>query len=517
MSAVRIAALLTVAACGPGDAGGGSWSLALTPQTHPNQAPFAATPDARLLLRRTSGDLVVPLRPVVEGGSATADGLPSADALTDLYAIGLAIQAVGGDDASWDPTLLQAYGEVPLDPPRAGDLLTAHALVSRVDAIGDLGALKPVQERFLRGVAVVPPGEVYLFGGGTSLSEVTADVYALDDLDAGSPWSFDAIGTLPDDGDDLPARLGLTATTVVRDGAPRVFVAGGRDTWFSAIRNSPDWWLFNPSTRSFEAHGSLLEGRAEHQALVLQTGEVLLYGGYTDTIVGAELWAPETGTSFLTSLAPARSGYAAAAIGDAGVLACGGFDLVEGATIDAVLSRRCQILDLLGHVRDVAPLPVPLARPTLIALSANEVLCAGGFSFEGQDSASAPYPATDQAWRYQLDTDTWTPVASLREARSSHAAIALAGGRALIVGGIAQDSPLTTPRDAVGCPEVYDPISETFSLLADQCGTWGAGAYPSIGAHPDVGAVLLEGYTIAEDPQDAVGFLGVGPNLSRPD
>jgi hypothetical protein len=79
------------------------------------------------------------------------------------------------------------------------------------------------------------------------------------------------------------------------------------------------------------------------------------------------------------------------------------------------------------------------------------------------------------------------------------------------VGGVSTDGAFFTPSDAVGCPEIYDPKAKAFSLLQDQCGTWGAGAYPATGTWEGIGTVFTKGYTVPTEDQDALGFVGSGP------
>lgn len=510
-SAGMALALSATVACSR-DAPPADWSLAIAPHAHPNQDLTRGEPVAKLVMRRSAGDLVIPLGEVTAGAQLRAEDLPSAEELADVTAMGIAIEPPGGPDDDVGNDLL-AYGEAPVAGLAPGADLALDVLVSELGTIGDLGKLPATQQRFLRGVALVPPGAVWLFGGGVTLAEASADVFALRSLDAGAPWKFEKVGTLPGNGEDPRERLGLTATTVHVDGAPLVLVAGGRGTWFESNGNSRDWWLFDPATEEFVAHGQLKTGRAEHGALLQRDGRVLLYGGYTGqdgtSDPEVELFDPVTRKSELVDLHTAGTGYAVASLGDAGVIACGGFDLVGLTT--ARVTDACRILNLQGVTRDAAPLPVPLARLALAPVGEGYVLATGGFTATGDIAADETFEATTDAWLYDVSADTWQEVAPLGLARSAHVAIELSNRRVLVVGGTSADGPLSLPAGEVGCPELFDPATATFRVLQDQCGTWGAGSSPGFASWPGEGAVLLKGYTTEQAPQDAIGFVGLGP------
>lgn len=527
---IPLALCALLVGCAPAE-GEADWTLQLAPQTHANQSPFDGSPVVKLLLRRDTGDEVIELGTAQPDGSLKVEGLPAASTLGDVHAFGLAVEEAGGPADAIDEGRLRAYGEVPASDLAGGATLDLRVLVSELESIGDLGELPASQQRFLRGVAIVPPGRVFLFGGANDLgrgnfdaagnftgtpSDVTADIYELADLDAGpEAWEFEKVGALPGLGDTPAPRLGLSATPVLVDDRPMILVVGGRENLWVLNGSYDDWYLFDPESRTFVDQGRLQLGRSEHQAIVLQDGRVLLVGG----------WAGEGGldTDDVDLVDPARgkvesiplnlladAAASGASLGTGGAIICGGAR-VPGET--ATLSSKCQIVNLQGSVRDGAPLPVPLAHHAMTPVGDGQVLVTGGYTAAGPFEADAELAATSSAYLYDLESDTWTQVDDLQNARSQHRGIPLSDGRVLIVGGVPLDGIFQLPQseDEFSCPELYEPESRSFTLLQGQCGTWGAGANPASSSWPNVGAVFLKGFTVDQEPQDAVGFVGVGP------
>ena len=112
-------------------------------------------------------------------------------------------------------------------------------------------------------------------------------------------------------------RVRHTATLVpaTADRGPRVLVVGGVTRWFydqvEDILVTGSVELFDPETRTFEATGALNRPRAQHAAVRLATGEVLVVGGSGDGNASldpsAELWEPSTG-QWRAIAAPTASG-----------------------------------------------------------------------------------------------------------------------------------------------------------------------------------------------------------------
>ncbi len=161
-----------------------------------------------------------------------------------------------------------------------------------------------------------------------------------------------------------------------------------------------------PSDRGWTTFAELHGPRAFAQAVVLPTGEILVVGGLDPNA---------------SQLVSSRS------------------ELVDP------LSRRVTQLPqlLLGRVHQTASLT-----------SGERVVVAGGVERLGD--AWSPVDRVDV---YDVATQRWHLGAPLLEARSDHAAVTLADGRVLVIGGNQGTRPLASV-------EAYDPASDAWSYLS---------------------------------------------------
>lgn len=122
------------------------------------------------------------------------------------------------------------------------------------------------------------------------------------------------------------ARWTHTATTLP-DG--RILVAGGSvgPEWNHVTNNAE---LYNPSTGLWSNTGSMNAARSNHQAVLLNNGNVLVFGGINSSFRGhtsAELYNPATGTWSTTgSMSVGRFWFASVKLDDGKVMAIGGRD-----------------------------------------------------------------------------------------------------------------------------------------------------------------------------------------------
>jgi N-acetylneuraminic acid mutarotase len=125
---------------------------------------------------------------------------------------------------------------------------------------------------------------------------------------------------------------GEATITLLSDG--RVLVAGGQSFGVGTAE------LYDPTTGTWTATASMSAGRIDHTAVLLPDGQVLVTGGYTYDTTGnngtalssAELYDPSTGTWTATgSIAQARAGQTATLLSDGTVLVSGGQDIRNNA------------------------------------------------------------------------------------------------------------------------------------------------------------------------------------------
>lgn len=243
----------------------------------------------------------------------------------------------------------------------------------------------------------------------------------------------------------------------------QVLVAGGFDG--SAPNDEPtaSAELFDPTTGTFTATGSMQVGRVFHTATLLcdlsaiacSDPRVLIAGGETGgaqpgtstMLQTAELYDPVTGTFTSTGdlLAP-RRGHTANLLGNGKVLIAGGLNLVQAAP--ASLLAGAELFDPgTGIFTATGSLITPREYQTATLLQSGKVLIAGGES----DNALA-----GQAELYDPATGTFTATGTMVFPRFLHTATLLPSGRVLIVGG--EGTGVSPPP-----PEIYDPVTGAFT------------------------------------------------------
>ncbi len=132
------------------------------------------------------------------------------------------------------------------------------------------------------------------------------------------------------------------------------------------------------------------------------------------------------------------------------------------------------------------PLPTPTPFPraegdmaqgvlynhTATLLEDGRVLVAGGQTTRRGSQFSLP-PGVASAEIYDPSTGRWSPTSPMFDARRHHGAVLLEDGRVLVAGGLTDEFG-TNPEGAwidwvgsIGSAEVYDPTTETWSLVGD--------------------------------------------------
>ena len=244
----------------------------------------------------------------------------------------------------------------------------------------------------------------------------------------------------------------------------RVLVLGG--TWKPAER-------YNPATDSWASAGDLHEGRVFSTSLLLADGRVLVVGGLA-SIPSSEFYDESTNT--WTETAPnvvPRLQSTATLLQDGSVLVAG------GSSASTVYSST-ELFDPSTNVWTAgSPMSAPRTRAASVRLPDGRVLVCGGVQID-------PPPTTTLASceRYDPASNTWSPTASLSQARADFKLFLLPNGKVLATG-----------SGSVLQSELYDPTTDA----------WAPG-----------GTMLFEhqGGVFASLPTgDVVALGGVGPDV----
>lgn len=264
-------------------------------------------------------------------------------------------------------------------------------------------------------------------------------------------------------------RIGHTGTLL---GDGRVLITGGASAPDAAARYLATTETWDPATATFTASGGLTEGRGGHTATLLEDGRVLLVGGGSGVLgdgrvtASAEIWDPASGSATAAgALAQARTLHTATRLDDGRVLVVGGF--ADGGTIRS----SAEVWDpATASFASTGSLATGRYGHTATLLPDGRVLIAGGVA--GGDGSFA-LVATTELW--DPATGAFSPGREMLEAHANHAAVGLADGTVLVVGGLrTQTEPAGAERTdlftgawtATGAP-LQARVLHTASLLPD--------------------------------------------------
>ena len=278
--------------------------------------------------------------------------------------------------------------------------------------------------------AVLSNGNL-LFSGGESSTDGGASTIILDSAEVYNSSSQTFTLTT---GNMNTARWFHTGNTTLSNGD--VLIAGGTDGGFDTAYDTAE--LYNPSTGTFSyTTGNMVTGRFQHTATVLNNGDVLLVGGYTAAgynsgtpLASAELYNPttQTFTSTAGSLNIARAQHSAVLLNNGDVLIVGGYNASGGVENTAELYDP----NLQTFTKLTSTMSAGRAIFTTNVLWNSQVLVAGG-----SDANGNPLSSTDI---FDPATNTFSPGPTMNTARYYHASTNLQVGNVLVAGGIAEDN-----------------------------------------------------------------------------
>ncbi len=208
----------------------------------------------------------------------------------------------------------------------------------------------------------------------------------------------------------------------------------------------------------FTETGNMSIPRSGHTATLLANGKVLIVSGGTGPDATAELFDPASATfSPTSSMITPRAGATATLLANGKVLIAGGF----GPGVSSLPRlNSAELYDLVtGTFAATGSMAVPRILHTATLLNDGRVLIAGG-----TDSSGGGGAAVASAELYDPSTGTFKLAGSMLTDRAHHTATLLASGAVLIVGGWnghAADAPDDPPWDPL-FSELFDPLSGSF-------------------------------------------------------
>jgi hypothetical protein len=265
--------------------------------------------------------------------------------------------------------------------------------------------------RFAFTATLLPNGEVLVAGGSTYASScfATAELY--------NP----STGQWTSTGSMTQARCYHSATLLPTG---EVLVAGGVDSLYNSPDTSATAELYNPSTGTWQATGSLKTSRASQVAL-LENGQVLVAGGYntsngtTNGLASAELYELSKGSWSLTA-----SMRIALPTPTTPVLL---------PNSDVLIGDAAQFYNPgTGTWVNTDPLPTIAGPPTQASLldTGNALASGTRCTYSG-----CGHKATEYCYLYTTSTNTWSRTGNMNAPRLGHSSTLLLSGKVLVAGG----------------------------------------------------------------------------------
>ena len=305
-------------------------------------------------------------------------------------------------------------------------------------------------------VVALPTGELFVSGGvDPAFPDVARATTELFDPATGRSTVLAPVG---------PGRVNHTATLAWGD---RVVVAGGTDYYAGEWHAMDRVDVYLPYAHEWLQGASLRQPRADHAAVALRDGRVLVAGGENGNFIykTAELYDPSTDSWTMAAPMPrVRTQFLMAPLPDGTVIAFGGLE-ERGA-----VSRTSIIYDPRSDTwREGPRLSTDRVLSALATLPNGDLLVIGG-----QKDAS------NTAERYDWRARQWVYAGSLIEPRLAAVAATLEDGSVAVVGGL-PSSPLRTGFTPTAGSERWDARTNLWTEL------------PAISAARALGVLVMSG------------------------
>jgi hypothetical protein len=288
----------------------------------------------------------------------------------------------------------------------------------------------------------LPNGKILIVGGRDNVTPVGFPTDCEPYTNLASTELYDpSTGTFTASGSMTQPRVGHTATLLANG---KVLIVGGdaenRSEFNDCVSllGSASAELYDASTGRFTTIGIVDGMRWEHTATLLRDGRVLIVGPGQQ----AKIYNPQTQPFFPSGLMQSpRWGHTATLLNDGKVLVTGGFNPDECTNLDTA-----ELFDpSTGFFTPVGNMSTNRYAHSAVLLPNGKVLITGG---------SNNIRTVDSAEVYDPATRTFAPAGKMTRSRSGHSMTFLPSGELLIAGG-----------DATGRPsaELYNPADGTFS------------------------------------------------------
>ena len=269
--------------------------------------------------------------------------------------------------------------------------------------------------------------------------------------------------------------------------------------------------IYNPSTASFAASGTMAYVRWQHTATLLPDGRVLLVGGTGfpasaltfpvppgQILANAEIYDPGDGsfTLLAAQLPQPTCWHSATLLGNGLVLIAGGMSSSTEYLTTALLFDPAT-----AQFAAIQPMLTARARHAAVLQPDGSVLMAGGFTTGGT--------ATNAAELFQPDAGLFAKLPPMLEARAALSAELLPDGTTLLAGGFGSSgAPLANA-------EIYQPASGSFAGPIPMTQATAAAVAARL---PDGGVAVAGGYAASSGTPIMVAEIFVAePFVEQPE